>query len=82
MVAPAYDYDHPPSEALLDVFRRAHARGAWVLSVCSGAFLLGEAGLLDGRACTTHWRHTDELKRRFPRGDASTRTCSSSRTTG
>ena len=31
-----------------------------------GAFLLGEAGLLDGRACTTHWVHTDELKRRFP----------------
>jgi AraC family transcriptional activator FtrA len=66
VVAPAYDYDNPPSEALLDVFRRAHARGAWVLSVCSGAFLLGEAGLLDGRACTTHWRHTDELKQRFP----------------
>ncbi|WP_036227639.1 helix-turn-helix domain-containing protein [Marmoricola sp. URHB0036] len=66
VIAPAYDYATPPSEALLDVFRRAHARGAWVLSVCSGAFLLGEAGLLDGRACTTHWRHTDELKRRFP----------------
>jgi AraC family transcriptional activator FtrA len=66
VVAPAYDYDNPPSEAVLDVFRRAHARGAWVLSVCSGAFLLGEAGLLDGRACTTHWRHTDELKQRFP----------------
>ena len=81
VVAPAYDYANPPSEALLDVFRRAHARGAWVLSVCSGAFLLGEAGLLDGHACTTHWRHTDELKRRFPRR-ASTPTCSSSRTTG
>jgi len=37
------------------------------LSVCSGAFLLGEAGLLDGRACTTHWRHTAELKERFPK---------------
>jgi AraC family transcriptional activator FtrA len=66
VVAPAYDYDVPPSEAVLEVFREAHARGAWVLSVCSGAFLLGEAGLLDGRACTTHWRHTDELKSRFP----------------
>src|SRR5680860_487045 len=61
LVAPAYDYGHPPSEAVLDVFRRAHARGAWVLSVCSGAFLLGEAGLLDGRSCTPHWMHTDEL---------------------
>jgi transcriptional regulator GlxA family with amidase domain len=66
VIAPAYDYAEPPSEEVLDVFRRAHARGAWVLSVCSGAFLLGEAGLLDGRACTTHWMHTDELKRRFP----------------
>jgi transcriptional regulator GlxA family with amidase domain len=67
VVAAAYDYGLPPSEAVLEVFRRAHARGAWVLSVCSGAFLLGEAGLLDGRACTTHWRHTAELERRFPR---------------
>ena len=66
VVAPAYDYDEPPSEAIVDVFRRAHARGAWVLSVCSGAFLLGEAGLLDGRACTTHWRHTADLAKRFP----------------
>jgi transcriptional regulator GlxA family with amidase domain len=47
--------------------RRAAARGAQVLSVCSGAFLLGEAGLLDGRRCTTHWRHADELSRRFPK---------------
>ncbi|MEO7350846.1 MAG: DJ-1/PfpI family protein, partial [Marmoricola sp.] len=66
VVAPAYDFDTPPSEAVVDVFRRAHARGAWVLSVCSGAFLLGEAGLLDGRTCTTHWRHTAQLKAQFP----------------
>jgi AraC family transcriptional activator FtrA len=66
VVAPAYDYDLPPSDEVLDVFRRAHARGAWVLSVCSGAFLLGQAGLLDGRTCTTHWRHTADLKRNFP----------------
>jgi AraC family transcriptional activator FtrA len=66
VIAPAFDYDEPAAEAVLEVFRRAHARGAWVLSVCSGAFLLGEAGLLDGRSCTTHWRHTAELERRFP----------------
>ncbi|WP_285561525.1 helix-turn-helix domain-containing protein, partial [Actinoplanes regularis] len=46
--------------------RRAHERGAWVMSVCTGAFALGEAGLLDGRRCTTHWRHTDELAQRYP----------------
>src|SRR5690242_16016062 len=66
VVAPAFDQSIAPSEAVVDVFRRAHARGAFVLSVCSGAFLLGLAGLLDGRSCTTHWRYTDELLRHFP----------------
>ena len=69
VIAPAYGEDDAAtslSPDLLDVFRRAHARGAYVLSVCSGAFLLGHAGLLDGRSATTHWRHTDELARRFP----------------
>jgi transcriptional regulator GlxA family with amidase domain len=66
VVAPASDFSDPPSEAVLDVFRRAHARGAYVLSVCTGAFILGSAGLLDGRSCTTHWRHTADLKKAFP----------------
>ena len=66
VVAPAFDHDTPPSEEVLDVFRRAHANGAWALSVCTGAFLLGAAGLLDGRSCTTHWRHTEDLARAFP----------------
>jgi transcriptional regulator GlxA family with amidase domain len=51
---------------VLDLLRRAHERGAWVLSVCTGAFVLGEAGLLDGRRCTTHWRHSDRLARSYP----------------
>jgi len=51
---------------LLTALRRAVNRGARVLSVCSGAFILGEAGLLDGRRCTTHWRHAAELARRYP----------------
>ena len=46
--------------------RRAYAWGAQIASICSGAFVLGQAGLLDGRQCTTHWRVTDELQRRFP----------------
>ena len=66
VIATAADLDPPPSEAVRDVFRQAHARGAYVLSVCTGAFILGHAGLLDGRSCTTHWRHTEELKRTFP----------------
>ena len=61
--------------------RAAHARGARILSLCSGAFVLGEAGLLDGRACTTHWRHADELPSgsRWP---GSSPRCCTSTTTG
>jgi transcriptional regulator GlxA family with amidase domain len=51
---------------LLAALRRAADRGAWVLSVCSGAFVLGAAGLLDGRRCTTHWRHAGLLARTYP----------------
>lgn len=58
------DADYPVE--LLDALRRASARGAIMLSACSGAFVLGAAGLLDGRPCTTHWRYADELQRRHP----------------
>ena len=54
------------SGAVLDLLRDTVARGGRVMSVCSGAFVLGEAGLLDGRDCTTHWKHTHELAERFP----------------
>lgn len=67
VVAAAFNVRQPPSAESLDAVRRAHQRGAVVLSVCSGAFLLGAAGLLDGRECTTHWRHAAELQRRHPR---------------
>lgn len=61
--------DAPVPPALLHKLRRAHARGARLCSICSGAFVLAATGLLDGRAATTHWRHADELRRRFPRID-------------
>ena len=61
-----YDIAQEPPAQVLDALRRAHARGAWVMSACTGAFALGAAGLLDDRRCTTHWRHTEELARRFP----------------
>ena len=54
--------------------------GSIILTVCSGAFVAGEAGLLDGRPCTTHWMHADELARRCSRPPRSTATCCSSTT--
>jgi transcriptional regulator GlxA family with amidase domain len=57
----------PMPEALAEQLRAAVERGARVLSVCSGAYLLGEAGLLDDRRCTTHWTYAEDLARRYPR---------------
>jgi AraC family transcriptional activator FtrA len=53
-------------EALCAALRAAHAAGARVLSLCSGAFVLAAAGLLDGRRATTHWRHAGALTARYP----------------
>jgi transcriptional regulator GlxA family with amidase domain len=64
---PAMPRNEPTAPAVIEALRAAHDRGARILSVCSGAFILGEAGLLDGRECTTHWMYVDELQRRFPR---------------
>jgi AraC family transcriptional activator FtrA len=52
--------------ALISALRQAHERGARVVSICSGAFALAAAGLLDGRKATTHWRYADLLAERFP----------------
>ncbi|UPK73293.1 helix-turn-helix domain-containing protein [Nocardioidaceae bacterium SCSIO 66511] len=54
------------SDEVLDVIRAAHARGATILTHCTGAFVLGRTGLLDGRRCATHWRHADRLAEQFP----------------
>ena len=66
VAVPAHPIDTQAPAAVVAALRAAHQRGALILSVCSGAFLLGEAGLLDGRRCTTHWSYADELRRRYP----------------
>jgi AraC family transcriptional activator FtrA len=63
------DLDGDPDAELVAALRAAHGRGARVASLCTGAFVLAAAGLLDGRAATTHWMHADELARRYPQID-------------
>ncbi|MEV0619102.1 transcriptional regulator FtrA [Nonomuraea sp. NPDC050404] len=60
------DVGGPVPEPLVTALRVAHARGARMVSICSGAFALAAAGLLDGRPATTHWRYAALLQERFP----------------
>ncbi|NUT41679.1 MAG: transcriptional regulator FtrA [Thermoactinospora sp.] len=60
------DVRGPVSGELVAALRRAHERGSRLVSICSGAFALAAAGLLDGREVTTHWRYADLLQQRFP----------------
>ncbi|MEV4491188.1 helix-turn-helix domain-containing protein [Micromonospora coxensis] len=63
------DLDDNPDPALVDALRAAHARGARIASLCTGAFVLAAAGVLDGRVATTHWMHAEDLARRYPQVD-------------
>lgn len=63
------DVHRAPPARMVAAVAAAHRRGARLISVCSGAFVLAAAGLLDGARATTHWRYTDILTRNYPRID-------------
>jgi transcriptional regulator GlxA family with amidase domain len=63
---PATVIHHDYDPAILDAIRAADRRGALILSVCSAAFVLAAAGVLDGRRATTHWMYSDKLAREYP----------------
>jgi transcriptional regulator GlxA family with amidase domain len=73
VLVPAVDPEIPAhlelNAAVVPWLRDIHAAGADVASACTGAFLLGEAGLLDGRAATTHWAFQAEFRARYPKVD-------------
>jgi transcriptional regulator GlxA family with amidase domain len=66
VVVPGFTPDAPLSTDILNALRDAHRRGARVVSVCTGAFALAAAGLLDGKRATTHWRNARALQVAYP----------------
>ncbi len=64
---PCVDEGKPLPQELVAALRRAHDAGARMVSLCTGAFALAEAGLLDGRRATAHWMHTAQLAERYPK---------------
>jgi transcriptional regulator GlxA family with amidase domain len=67
VVVPSWRNPHEtPPDALLAALRRAHRRGALIVGLCVGAYVLAEAGLLDGRRATTHWRWAEHFAAKYP----------------
>jgi AraC family transcriptional activator FtrA len=60
------DPKETPPARLINALRRAHRRGARIVSICSGVFVIAATGLLNGKRATTHWRYTEELGQRYP----------------
>tara|TARA_R110002095_G_scaffold208097_2_gene193580 strand:- start:11 stop:670 length:660 start_codon:yes stop_codon:yes gene_type:complete len=68
LIVPSWrDPNERPPQLLLDALVAAHRRGAQVVGLCLGAYVLAEAGLLDGGRATTHWAYSEDFSRRYPR---------------
>ncbi len=69
VIIPGWPVDQPVPDSLSAAVRGAHQRGSRVVSICSGAFVLACAGLLDGRRAATHWQYAEQLARTYPAVD-------------
>ncbi|MFB9835676.1 GlxA family transcriptional regulator [Actinoallomurus acaciae] len=66
VIVPGFEPPRSPPQVVLDALAEAHDRRRRVVSICTGAFALAAAGVLDGLHATTHWRHIDDLEREYP----------------
>jgi transcriptional regulator GlxA family with amidase domain len=66
VILPSWQPDREPSAVLIDTIQRAHARGATVVGLCIGAFLVAASGIADGREVVTHWKWADQLQAKHP----------------
>lgn len=71
VIVPSMDTDFsqasPEDDALIEWITTQYKKGAVIVSICSGAFMLAASGLLDGKSCSTHWAHADAFRQQFPK---------------
>ncbi|HEY1972365.1 MAG TPA: helix-turn-helix domain-containing protein [Pseudonocardia sp.] len=67
VVAAGHQPDEQPDRDLVAAVRAAYDNGARIVSLCTGAFVLAAAGILDGRVAATHWMHAERLARQYPK---------------